>query len=180
LLEYKNFITIGKITKPIGIKGNLKIISLTDFPERFEKLKAVILYSEKDGQFFFNIKKDSFDFDVTAAKVYDKYVNIKLDGFDSIESTQPLINMMLMIDEKNRMKLEEGSYYYYEMVGCDVYSKEELIGKVISIVNYGSGDLFNVEYRGKEVLIPFRDEFIKKIDLKNRRIDTELIEGFLD
>jgi len=47
-------------------------------------------------------------------------------------------------------------------------------------VNYGSGDLFNVEYRGKEVLIPFRDEFIKKIDLKNRRIDTELIEGFLD
>lgn len=51
---------------------------------------------------------------------------------------------------------------------------------MISILNYGSGDLFNIKYEDKEVLIPFNKEFVKNIDVKNKRIDVQLIEGFLD
>lgn len=85
-----------------------------------------------------------------------------------------------MIDEKDRVKISEGSYYFYDLIGCEVFDKDKLIGKVKSVVNYGSGDLFNISAGGKEILIPFRKEFINKIDTDKKRIDATLIEGFID
>lgn len=180
MLEYKNFITVGKIVKPVGVKGNLKVISLTDFPERFNKLQKVSLYCERDKEFFVNKSDKSFEFNITECKVYDSYVNIKFENYDNVDESKELVNLFVMIDEKKREKLDEGKFYFYELIDSDVYDSGDLIGKVISIVNYGSGDLFNVKFNDKEVLIPFKDEFIKNIDVKNKRIDVELIEGFLD
>lgn len=179
-MDYKNFISIGKIVKPIGIKGNVKIISLTDFPERFNKLHKVSLYCERDKEFFINKFNGTYEFEIRECKIYETYVNVKFENFDCIEDTKSLVNKLLMIDEKLRIKLDKGSYYYYDLIDAGVYEKTKLIGKVISIVNYGSGDLFNVKYGDKEILIPFREEFVKKIDLDNKRIDVELIDGFLD
>ncbi|MDQ3193959.1 MAG: ribosome maturation factor RimM [Bacteroidota bacterium] len=178
--EVKNFIAIGKIVKTIGIKGNLKIIPLTDFPERYNDLRKAILYDEKENKFFKNSDFGSYDFEVSECKVLKDYINLKFQNFNSIESARELIDKVLMIDEKHRIRLEEGSYYLYELVDADVFNKGENIGKVISLLNYGSGDLFNVRYKEKEILIPFRDEFVKSVDIEKKRIDVDLIDGFLD
>lgn len=180
MLEYKNFITIGKIVKTIGIKGNLKVISLTDFPERFNKLKKVSLYCEASKEFYVNIVDGSLEFKIKECRVFDTYVNIKFKDFETIDESKGLVNQFVMIDEKKRIKLEDGRYYFYELIDSEVFNNGKLIGKVISFVNYGSGDLLNVRHVGKEVLIPFRNEFVKNIDLVKKRIDVDLIEGFLD
>ena len=178
--DYNSCIAIGKIVKTIGIKGNLKVIYLTDFPERFHRLEKVFLYNELNESFSIDKNtKDSF-YTIEWQKVFDKYLNIKFKGYDSINESQVLVNHLIMIDEKDRVKIEDGDHYYYELVGLEVYDKDKLIGKVKSIVNYGSGDLFNVQSGEKEILIPFHKEFILNIDTAARRIDTELIEGFLD
>lgn len=180
MLEYNNFIAIGKIAKTIGIKGNLKIIPLTDFPDRFYEIKKLHLYDEVKKSFFVNPNYGGYDFLITECKVFDKYVNLKFDNYNSIERSRELINLILMIDEEHRVKLEDGSYYFYELIDAEVFDRNEYIGKVLSVLNYGSGDLFNIKHKEKEVLIPFNEEFVKKIDMINKRIDVELIDGFLD
>ena len=179
-MEYNNFIAIGKIAKTIGIKGNLKIIPLTDFPDRFYKIKKLYLYDEVKKSFFVNPNYGGKDFLITDCKVFDKYVNLKLDNYNSIESSRELVNLIIMIDEKHRVKLDEGSFYFYELIDAEVYDRSEYIGRVLSVLNYGSGDLFNIKYKDKEILIPFNKEFVKKIDMEAKRVDVELIDGFLD
>lgn len=179
-MDYNNFIAIGKIAKTIGIKGNLKIIPLTDFPDRFYEIQNLYIFNEISKKFVTNIFFGGLEFKITECKVFDKYVNIKLDKFDSIESSRDLVNMIMMIEEKNRVELEEGGFYFYDIIDSEVFNNNQLIGKLISVLNYGSGDLFNIKYGDKEVLIPHNKEFVKKIDVENKRIDVELIDGFLD
>ena len=178
--ELKNFVAIGKIVKTIGIKGNLKIIPLTDFPDRFYKTNKIFLFNEKDNRFLTNKNFGGKDFTFSECKVFDKYINVKVEGFDAIEESQELINLIVMVDEKERVKLEDGCFYYYEIIDSEIYDNDKLIGKLISVLNFGSGDLFNVKYKDKEILIPFNKEFVKKIDMVNKRIDVQLIDGFLD
>lgn len=180
MLDINNFIAIGKITKTIGIKGNLKIISLTDFPDRFLKLKKIFLFNEVTKQFLLNESDGNYGFEISECKVFDTYINIKFEGYNSIEKSGELKNSILMIDEKKRLKLEDGSFYFYELIGSEIFDKGVLIGMIVSIVNYGSGDLFSVIKDDKEILIPFRKEFVKNIDVIKKRIDVELIDGFLE
>lgn len=180
MLSVDDFISIGKIVKPVGVKGNLKIIFLTDFPERFYDLKTVKLFCEKDNKFTVNRFTGSSDFDISECKVFDDYVRICFKDYTTIELTKELINTIVVIEEEKRVKLGKNSFYYYELVGCKVFDKGELIGEVTSIDNYGSGDLFNVLSKGKQFYIPYRNEFVKKIDIANSRIDVDLIDGFLE
>jgi 16S rRNA processing protein RimM len=180
LPEHKDFIAIGKIVRPIGIKGNLKVIYLTDFPERFSMLKRVFLFDEERSAFIRNNDGSGYEFPVSFQKPFANYLNIGFEGFESIESTKVLINKVIMINEKDRVKIEEGNYYYYELIGMELLDKNIPVGKIKKIVNYGSGDLFCIDVNGKEILIPYRKEFIVKIDTESRTIHADLIEGFLE
>lgn len=177
-MDHSNFIAIGKIVKTIGIKGNLKVVYLTDFPERFENLEKVFLFDEDKNAFLANGEDTGFYF--SEKKINDKHINVKFRDYDSIEESRRLINAYLMIEEKDRVKLEEGSYFYHDIIGCEIFDKGEFIGTIKAVVNYGSGDLFSVKTEIKEILIPFRREFILKIDTVNKRIDADLIEGFTE
>lgn len=177
-MDHNNFIAIGKIVKTIGIKGNLKVVYLTDFPERFKTLEKVFIFDEDKNEFLSN--DNDTDFYFSEKKIYDKYINVKFRNYDSIEKSRDLINGFVMIEEKDKVKLEEGSYFYFDLIGCEFFNRGEYLGRVKSVVNYGSGDLFIVETKAREILIPFRTEFIEKIDTAKKRIDAVLIEGFTD
>ena len=179
MLDHKNFIAIGKIVKPIGVKGNLKIIYLTDFPERFNKLEKIVLFDEKKGEFYSNNFRDEYDFVISDCKLFDNYANIKFAGYDDINKSKDLVNLIMMVNEKERVKLSEG-YYFYELIGLEVFDKDNYIGQVDKIHNYGSGDLFSIVSNGKEILIPYKKEFVKNIDTAKKRIDVDLIEGFIE
>ena len=180
LPDPNKFIAIGKIVKPIGIKGNLKVIYLTDFPDRFNDLEKVFLFDEIKNSFYSDKGSSGFEFVISEQKSFDKYLNIKFEGYDSINEINEFINLIIMIDEKDRVKIDKGSFYFYELVGSEFYDKGILIGKVKSVVNYGSGDLFNIDTDGREILIPFLKEFIVNIDIKKKRIDADLIDGFIN
>lgn len=178
--DHNDFIAIGKIVKTIGIKGNVKIIPLTDFPERFTRLKKLFLFDEGKKRFFEDKLTGSNELVVSECRVFKDFISLRFDNYTSIEASKELIGLVVMINEKDRLKLKKGSYYYYELVGCDIYDKGEFLGKVSTVVDYGSGDLFTVSYKGKDILIPYRNEFVRNIDIDKKRIDVELIDGFLE
>lgn len=179
-MKYEDFICIGKVSGCSGIKGLLKISPITDYPERFLKLKRIFLFDDRKSLFALN-PNDEFEFNVEKCEATTSQISLKLEGINSREEAAEYVNCEILIPEEERIKLPKGKYFHYEIIGFDVYAGNDLLGRLVKIDNYGSHDLLNVKNaEGKEILIPYRDEFVKKIDADNKRIDVELIEGFLE
>lgn len=179
--DINQLIFIGKITKPVGVKGLLKVIPLTDFPERFLKLKEVYVFSESQNKLIVNPKTGKDIFKIKDVSLFSNFIKLKLDGYDDINEISSYINKLICIDEKKKVKLPKGLYYYYEMLGCIVSEGEKIIGEVIRIDNFGSSDILFVKTpKGNEVMVPLIKEFVTKIDVVNKKIDVTLIEGLID
>jgi len=169
-----NYIIIGKITNTVGLKGLLKVSLLTDFPERFEQLSDLYLFDE-------NQKSGLSMYSVEYVENRSDFIRLKLKGIDTINDAEKLRNHLILIDEDKRMKLDDGIYYFYELIGCSAFSEGKKFGTVTAIENYGGGDLFKVfeNSTGKEILIPYVESFIESINVEDKIINFRLIEGFL-
>ena len=179
--DLNKLIFIGKLTKPVGVKGLIKVIPLTDFPERFLKLKEVFLFDESSKKLIINLKTEKSLFRIKDVSLFSNYIKLKLDGYDDINEIGKFINKLICIDEKKKVKLPKGFYYYFDMLGCRVYEDELEIGEVIKIDNFGSSDILFVRTgKGNEVMIPLLKEFVSKIDIVKKRIEVKLIDGLID
>lgn len=179
-MNYEEFICIGKLSGCSGIKGTMKVTPSTDFPERFLKLKRVYLFDERKSLFALN-PKDEFEFRIEKCDATPTQITMKLEGINSREEAANFVNCEILIPEGERIKLPQGKYFHYEITGFDVYNGNDLLGKLVKVDNYGAHDLLNIKSaEGKEILIPYRDEFVKKIDAEKKRIDVELIEGMIE
>ena len=179
--NYEDEIVIGKVARSFGVKGFLKIIPLTDFPERFKDLKSVHLYSEAKKSFFEN--KDEFEFEVEEAGISSDSIRLKLRGIDDKNQSDLLRNYLISIPMEERIERDENEFYYYELVDCEVIDEKGiLIGKVKMVENFGGDDLLRValEGTGTEAYIPYRDEFIVSVDKDKKRIEVRLIEGLIE
>jgi len=165
-------VAIGKIIKPVGLKGELKVFPLTDFPERFERLEAVTIQTAEGKLVRYSISS----FRYRSSLVY-----LRFSGLNSLEEVAFLRGGMIQIPESERVSLPEAHYFQSDLLGLSVYSqKGELLGRVSSIMETGENDLFVVEGDQKEYLIPAIKKVVKEIDLKQKRILIEPMEGLLE
>jgi 16S rRNA processing protein RimM len=105
---------------------------------------------------------------------------LKLEGVDSISEAESWIGCEVAIEETELPEAEEGSYYDFDLTGCEVHAAGVWIGTVAEVVDYGGTALLRVDRDGREALIPFARRFMKKIDTAGRRIDVDLPEGLLE
>ena len=179
--NYAEEIVIGKIARSFGVKGYFKVIPLTDFPERFKNLKSVHLYSEAKQSFFKN--DDGFGFEVEEAGISSDSIRLKLKGIDDKNQSDLLRGYLISIPIRERVERNANEFYYFELIDCEVFDEEgNHIGKVKQVEDFGGGDLLRISLEGteKESYIPYRDEFILKVDKDKKRIDVRLIEGLIE
>lgn len=163
-------ITIGKITKQQGNKGELKVFPLTDFPERFEYMESVFLSRGKD------IEKKI----VENIRYHKNFIIIKLDGIDNIGQAIAYKDYLIKIPIEQLLPLMEDQYYIFELLNYKVFLKEgELLGSVQDIRVTGGTDIFVITDGQKEYMIPAAREFIT-IDEDSQRIIVDPIPGLLD
>ena len=171
--EKTEYLIIGKIVKSFGIKGEVKVSPITDSALRFKDLKYVFLQS---GSGFNRI-------DINSARMANKFVLLKFTGFDSRDAADILHGEYLYVDRKNAVKLEGSSYYYCDLLDCKVITRDGiLLGSVYDIQNAGSCDVYFVRSQNedqKEVLIPAISQVVKNIDVDNKEITVDLIDGLL-
>ena len=106
---------------------------------------------------------------------------IKLRGIDSISDAEKVLGAELRIPAAEVAPLEEGAFYTFQLKGCRVFgSGDEYLGIVTDVLDSGGTELLKVDLEKKEILIPFAQTFLKKVDLAQRRIDVELPEGLRD
>jgi len=158
-------IPIAKIGRTHGIKGWQKIYLLTDFPEQF-----------KPGATFSSDKTS-----LTIEKIDLKKGLVKFKGYDTPEDAKKLTNRMLYTTEeetKENIKLKKNEYFWFDIIGCDVYENSKHLGKVKEIeradVDYlviNTDEKLIKEGYPKRFLIDFK-RHVKDVDVENKKIEA--------
>jgi len=152
----KDFMSVGQIGKTHGLKGEVKVFSLTDSLERFKKIKNVYI----DGE----IRK------VEGCKLQADKAILKIEGIESIEQAETYRNKFLMVKREDAIKLPEGSYYVADLVECTVFEEGgEELGKVFDVISTPGNDVYWVK-GNKEVLIPVLKDIVVSIDIEKHII----------
>ena len=167
-------LTLGKIIKTKGLDGTFKVNSSTDFAlERYQKGNKVLIKDEKTKNIIeVTVKRYYFD---------QGFDYVSFEEIQTIEEATPYINSLIMIDKDTLPPLEEDEYYFDDLENCKVTVKGNHIGKVSKVEDYNGRRSLRVTLSNKkQILIPFVDQFIKDVDIKNKSIEVELIEGMIE
>jgi 16S rRNA processing protein RimM len=165
--------TIGTIVNTHGIKGELKVISDTDFPERFQKGNTLQIVTKQNLNLQVVIEQ---------SRDHKNMVVLKLAGYDSINEVEIFKGCLLKIQASDQKPLPDGQYYYHQILGCEVETREQIqLGIVSEILSPGANDVWVVRKPGsKDILIPVIDDVIVKVDPEHKRIQINLMEGLLE
>jgi len=165
-------IIIGRVVKPHGVKGALKIEPITDDPGRFNQLKRVFLGSDSICERVVTIKKVQFQ---------AKYVILTLDEITTRDAALDLGSKYLHIPLTETMPLPEGAYYYYQLIGLKVITENnQVVGVLKDVRTYPAHDLLVVKNKEREILVPDNAEFVKEINLEKGVIVIHAIDGLLE
>lgn len=163
------YLELGQIVNTRGLRGEVKVNSYSEDPNRFEKIKNVIL----------KLKGQEKEYEIEKVSYTKNQVVLKLKNVNTIEEAEKLRNAIILIDRDKLGKLPEDVYYIADLIGLDVYTdKNEYLGRVDDIFNTKSNDVYVVkDDLGKNKLLPGIPEVIKEISLENGKIIVHLIEG---
>jgi 16S rRNA processing protein RimM len=166
------FITIGKVLKTRGLRGEVKVLPLTDIPGRFEQLDTV--YARITPQNILRVAIEN-------VRYYKGFVYLYFQGKHSPEDVRMLIGSDLQVKRAESPALPEGVYYHFEILGSEVYTDEhQRLGTVSDILETGAHDVYIVQGNDREYLIPATQEIVIKIDREKGMIIIHPLEGLLD
>lgn len=167
---------VGRIVNTHGIRGEVRVLSSTDFEEiRFAPGNKLAVFKKDD-------KKPTW-VKITNSRKHKNFILLTFEGYENINLVEPFKEGLLKItkDQLEEDELEENEYYYFEIVGCTVFSEEgEEIGVVSDILETGANDVWEVKASGgKKHYIPYIEDVVKEIDVDEKKIVIHVMEGLL-
>jgi len=168
-LVTRNSIIIGRITGAHGIRGEVKLQSFTADPE------AIAAYGPLRTD-----RGDTIEIERLRPQKQGFIANLK--GVKDRNRAEALAGSDLIIDRANLPAPDENEVYVHDLVGLAVFTSDGTqFGKVAGVVNYGAGDLLDIERPGgANILVPFSDGFVPEVNLAEGRIAIDLPEDYLD
>lgn len=158
-------IKIGIIQKPFGIKGELKVKSLSDFPDKRFYPGAIVNLDLNDKTRLLKI--------ISVRKHQDSFL-LRFEGLESLNDVEAFHQGILWIDKSSRHDLEEKSYYFDELEDCLVISAGKEIGRVTEVLDMPAHPVLRVN---ETILIPFNDVFVLDVDKEKAVIEVKWMEG---
>ncbi|MGX7111241.1 ribosome maturation factor RimM [Gemella cuniculi] len=165
---------VGKIVNTHSLKGELKVISSTDFEEkRFSKGNKLLI--TRGNQLIKEVVVENY-------RQHKNSLLVKFEEINSIEEAEKLKNLQIKIDVENTEELGENEFYFHEIIGCKVFDENaKFLGEIIEILTPGANDVWVIKNeQGKEVLIPYIEDVVKNIDIKNKKVEIEIMEGLFN
>ena len=106
---------------------------------------------------------------------------IKFRGIDGISEAEKYVGAVIKIPAGDLPEPEEGSYYTFQLKGCQVFTADgDYVGTITDVLDSGGTEILKVDCEDEETLIPFAESYLKSIDLDRRRIEVDLPEGLRD
>ncbi len=165
----ENYLQIGVITSTHGIKGEVKVFPTTDDPQRFQKLKDVIL---DDG-------KEKINMEIASTKFFKNMVILKFRGIDNINDVEKYKKAKLFVTRENAVELGEDEYFIADLIGLKAVSDEgEDLGILHDVLSTGANDVYVFHKENeKELLVPAIKDCILSVDIENSLITIHLLPG---
>lgn len=162
------FIIIGKILNTHGVKGELKVEVFTDFKEeRFKENTKVY------------IGENHLEVVVKSYRMHHEFMLLTLKDLEDINLVLPYKNMYIYKSSEDIKPLKD-NYYFRDLYDLDVFVNNSQIGKILNLESGSRHNNIRIKTNdNKEVLVPYLPQFVKHVDLDNKRIDLENLEGLL-
>lgn len=165
-------IEVGKIINTHGIKGELKIISKSDFEEERFAVGQVV-----------NIQfgKELLPMEVASFRRHKGCLLVAFKDLLNINLVEKYKGCVVSVDADGLHELDEDEVYFYQLMDCQVVDEAgNVLGKVVAIIETMAHDTLRIRNdEGKEVLIPYVDAFIVDVDVESKKIVVHLIEGLV-
>ena len=160
------FLIVGRVLAPFGTRGEVKVQVETDFPDRFTPGRAIYLNGRP--------------VEIESSRAHRQHLLVKLAGIDTVEDAEKVRHHDLSIPRSELQPLDPDQYYAFQLMGLDVLTAEgEMLGEIVDIIVTGSNDVYVVQGKRGEILIPAIEDVVKLVDLENRQMTIEAIEGLL-
>lgn len=162
------YLRIGLVVKPQGIKGELKIMPTTDNPNRFKGLKQVYVEQGKE-----HVARS-----VSSVSVRNDSVVLTIAGIETREAAEAMRGKYLCVDRQNAVKLPEGRYFVVDLIGCAVEDTNGIsLGKLYDVIETGANDVYAIKGQ-RSLMVPALKKLIKSVDIANKRmvLDAAVLE----
>jgi 16S rRNA processing protein RimM len=167
-----DLIAIGRISKPIGTRGDVKILPLTHDTQRFMNLPAVWLGHQA---------ADAESKKVLKVRVDSRLVVINFNGIETVEDAEKIKDWYLFVQKKDAVKLQKGRYFVDDVMGCEVVTEEQSnVGTIRDVLSLPMNDVWVVKKDAKEILIPAVKAIIRQVDIDQKRITVHALDGLFD
>ena len=146
-------IIIGKFGSTQGVRGEIKVFPLTDFPDRFDDIKSAFV--------------DDKEILIASTRHHKHFIVMKIDGVNTPEEAARFTNKLLKVKRSDVPPLGEGEYYTFDIVGLSVINQDgETLGGITEIIKTGSNDVYVTQSKdGKQILIPALKKVVTEINI---------------
>ncbi|WP_375567447.1 ribosome maturation factor RimM [Bacillus pumilus] len=171
----QEWLNVGKIVNTHGVRGEVRVVSKTDFPEERYK-KGSVLYIFKQGQ------GEPLKVTVASHRQHKQFDLLTFEEISSLNEAEQWKESILKVEKEHLGSLDEGEFYFHQIIGCEVYDEDDqLVGQIKEILTPGANDVWVVGRKGKkDALIPYIPSVVKKIDISSKTIHIEVMEGLID
>jgi 16S rRNA processing protein RimM len=169
------YLHVGLIVNTHGIRGELRVLSKTDFPEiRFAPGSRLLLLHER--------LERPLPLTVEKSRPHKSTMVVKFREWNNINEAEPYKGGRLVVTREDLAPLneEEGEFYFHQIIGCRVETTDgHSVGTVKEILQLPANDVWVVQPQGdgREILLPYIDDVVKEVDAEKRKIVIEWMEG---
>ena len=155
-------LVIGRLGRPHGVRGEMRVVAETDFPQRFETLRNVRVELPDGAERHLVVAESS---------VKGNRIVLKFEGYDTPEAASALAGGFLTIRRSEAWPLPEGHYYEHQIIGLAVVDEQgQRLGEVSAVLRTGANDV----YLAGDLLIPATKEVVRRIDLARGELVVRL------
>ena len=163
------FLAVGRIAKPHGVLGEVRVELMTDHPERFEWLDAIYV-GEKNPR----------RVPIVSVRYHQEVVLLKLEGYPTRTEAELLRGELLQVPESEAVPLEDDEYFLYQLICIDVFTDQGLhLCQLTEILETGANNVFVIDDKGRQYLIPDIPDVIREVDIENRRLVIHPMPGLI-
>lgn len=160
---------VGRVVKPFGVKGEVVLLPLTEDPGRFRTLRKVLV-----GRTPGTAREARLE----ATDIRRGGVRVRLSVSPDRTAAEALVGAFVFVAPSERRKLPQGTYFTHQIVGLVAVNESgEELGRVREVMKLPAHDVYVIDGRGREILLPAVREFVGAIDLAQGIIHVRLIEG---
>lgn len=155
------YFLIAKVHSIYGKDGFVRIISYSDFPERFFSLNKVFVE-------FFDNKKEMI---IEKVKKEKNFFLFKFENFNNDDEAKYLVDKNIFVSGSDLVKLPEDHFFVHDLIGSSVYQNNVLIGYIKDVLSLSANDVYVIKHvpdKEEELLIPAVKKFIENFDAENK------------